>query len=68
MAKRRANPIRHGFTHFEVLLEPVRFALTEEPARLLENSDYLWYNPALDTVGVPAPISTFLEKLSEMDP
>ena len=64
MAERAAPPIRHGFTHFELLLEPVCVALEEEPVQPLDNPDYLWYKSALDRVGVPAPVSAFLENLT----
>jgi A/G-specific adenine glycosylase len=65
MARRQAEPIRHGFTHFELVLEPVRIALASEPGRPLDNQHYLWYKPAVDKVGVPAPVSAFLQNLSE---
>ncbi len=67
MTERRADPIRHGFTHFELILEPVRIALVDRPIESLENPDYLWYKPARSRVGVPAPISAFLDNLSGTD-
>jgi len=67
MVRREAEAIRHGFSHFELLIEPVRILLADEPARALDNQQFVWYNPALDKVGVPAPVSAFLKKLNEAD-
>jgi A/G-specific adenine glycosylase len=67
LTERGADPIRHGFTHFELILEPVRITLVDGPTEALDNADYLWYKPARTRVGVPAPISAFLNNLSEMD-
>ncbi len=64
MAQRQADPIRHGFTHFQLILEPVRITLAGDPARALDKEHYLWYNPAVDRVGVPAPIGAFLAQFT----
>jgi A/G-specific adenine glycosylase len=67
MAARKAGPIRHGFTHFELILEPMHVALQEDPGLPLDDPNYLWYKPALDRVGVPAPVSAYLESLADED-
>jgi A/G-specific adenine glycosylase len=61
--------IVHGFTHFELELEPVRLRLSGEAAALREQADRRWINMAADTLpGLPAPIAKLLARLRQPDP
>lgn len=37
-------PVRHGFTHFELEITPLRARLEQAPARVLESDRWVWYN------------------------
>ncbi|MGD9386736.1 MAG: A/G-specific adenine glycosylase [Gammaproteobacteria bacterium] len=37
-------PVRHGFTHFELEITPLRARLELPPARVLESDRWVWYN------------------------
>ncbi|NGP53369.1 A/G-specific adenine glycosylase [Thioalkalivibrio sp. XN8] len=36
--------VRHGFTHFELEITPLRARLERAPARVLESDRWVWYN------------------------
>jgi A/G-specific adenine glycosylase len=38
------EPVRHGFTHFELEIRPLRARLEQSPARLMESDRWVWYN------------------------
>ncbi len=57
-------PIEHAFTHFDLRLEPVVLELQGVPRRVMDDGEWLWYNPAHELdVGVAAPIATLLSSL-----
>ena len=56
-------PVMHGFTHFELEIQPVSVTLSDTVA-VLEPANTLWYNPGQPLgIGVPAPVSRILETL-----
>jgi A/G-specific adenine glycosylase len=57
-------PLRHGFTHFELQLEPLRLRLTGDASGLREQAGQRWINMAADTLpGLPAPVARLLARL-----
>jgi A/G-specific adenine glycosylase len=56
--------IEHGFTHFDLDIEPKLVRLAAGPRTVMDRDDRLWYKPGTDVaVGVPAPIAALLESL-----
>ena len=60
---------RHVFTHFDLDIQPLHLRLGVGPMPIavpgiMDDPDLLWYNPkAPARIGLPAPISTLLERL-----
>jgi A/G-specific adenine glycosylase len=60
------EPVSHGFTHFELELQPLRLRLSGDAGRLREQSDQRWINMAADALpGLPAPIAKLLARLRQ---
>ena len=60
-------PLRHGFTHFDLEITPIR-ARCDGLAGVMEGGELLWYNarePA--RVGLPAPIALLLSRQASPD-
>jgi A/G-specific adenine glycosylase len=58
---RAAEPLRHAFTHFDLLIHPLWVGMTDT-ASVAEAADALWYNAAHPaSVGLPAPIAQLLK-------
>jgi A/G-specific adenine glycosylase len=57
--------IAHGFTHYRLQLQPVRWREVALRARVADNGDLRWVAPAeLASLGIPAPIRKLLEATS----
>ena len=57
-------PIRHGFTHFELLIHPRRFRVTAPGDGIMDAGGHLWYNPAEPpNIGLPAVVSRLLASI-----
>ncbi len=55
-----AEPLRHGFTHFDLLIRP--FEVRCEGATGVQEPGDLWYNPRRPQgIGVPAPVRVLLQ-------
>ncbi len=55
------EPLRHGFTHFELLIRPRRYRLTGPVDGVMDGDSHLWYNPLEpQPVGLPAAIRRLL--------
>jgi A/G-specific adenine glycosylase len=55
--------IEHGFTHFDLRLNPLRVRCTPAPG-VRESDDRLWYSLAMPPkVGLPQPIHRLLERM-----
>ncbi|MBS0375719.1 MAG: A/G-specific adenine glycosylase [Proteobacteria bacterium] len=62
---RSLPPIRHGFTHFELEIEPVLVTLPRSRAAV-EQGDATWYNSrAPRRLGLAAPVAALLVALEE---
>ena len=56
------NPLKHGFSHFELVIHPLAIRLDAAPDALMDRDGWLWYNPAQEAlVGVAAPIAVLLQ-------
>jgi A/G-specific adenine glycosylase len=65
LAARRLATIPHGFTHFDLELEPWLVELDGAPAGIRDGDEWSWHAPGEPlAVGVPAPIATLLNSLA----
>ena len=58
------DDIPHTFSHFRLIIKPLLLTLSSEPAAIMENKGWHWYD--LDKpseLGLAAPVLTILEKL-----
>jgi A/G-specific adenine glycosylase len=56
-------PIRHGFTHFTLDIQPV-LCLVEKTVTALAEPSYRWFSPRdLEQAGMPAPVKRVLQTL-----
>ncbi|MCC5869340.1 MAG: A/G-specific adenine glycosylase [Gammaproteobacteria bacterium] len=54
--------LRHAFTHFELEIEPVHVRV--EARGVMDDGEYLWYNPQdPQRLGLAAPVATLLHSL-----
>ncbi|MEJ2513653.1 MAG: A/G-specific adenine glycosylase [Gammaproteobacteria bacterium] len=61
-------PLRHGFTHFELEITPVRARLLEGAGGLMEADRWVWYNPRSPArLGLAAVVSRLLEHSIESE-
>jgi A/G-specific adenine glycosylase len=63
--ERALATIEHGFTHFDLDLEPRWLRLAAEPRVVQDRDDFLWHRPSTaPAVGVPAPIAALFGTLA----
>lgn len=61
--------IRHGFTHFELDIEPIYAKLGGAGAAVMEGPERLWYDVGhRNRPGVPVPVKKLLDRLRDEDP
>jgi A/G-specific adenine glycosylase len=54
--------IAHGFSHYRLLLQPLRWTGVAAATRVDDNAHMRWVEPAeLSSLGIPAPIRTLIE-------
>jgi A/G-specific adenine glycosylase len=54
-------PVAHGFTHYRLLLQPLRWREVAAAAAVADNGDLRWVAPAeFDSLGIPAPVRKLL--------
>ena len=58
------EPIRHGFSHFELQIRPVRLAIDAPLPEIRDASQWRWSDGA-QAPGMPAPIRRLLESMLE---
>lgn len=57
------HPLRHGFTHFELEITPIRVRVAGGSARIMDDGAVIWYKTgAGHKAGVPAPVHRLLNK------
>ena len=58
------DPIRHGFTHFELNIQPILCDLTGSNDQIMDGTDFLWYNQTSDNkIGIPAAAAKIFNQL-----
>ena len=56
--------MRHGFTHFDLVITPVKFTVSTMDDCTMDAEEYLWYNVSdPQSVGLPAAINKLLSRL-----
>jgi A/G-specific adenine glycosylase len=64
-AERALATIEHGFTHFDLDLEPRWLRLAAAPRVVQDRDDFLWHMPsAAPSVGIPAPVAALFGSLT----
>ena len=64
-AERALATIEHGFTHFDLDLEPRWLRLAAGPRVVQDRDDFLWHRPsAAPAVGIPAPVAALFGTLA----
>jgi A/G-specific adenine glycosylase len=64
-AERALATIAHGFTHFDLDLEPRWLRLAAAPRVVQDRDDFLWHRPsAAPSVGIPAPVAALFGALT----
>lgn len=59
---------RHKFSHFELVMWPLRLRLRGDPALIADADRYLWHKTdEVHSLGLPAPIARLLQELDEVD-
>ena len=54
-------PVAHGFTHYRLQLQPLRWREVAARAAVADNGDLRWVAPGeLDSLGIPAPVRKLL--------
>lgn len=62
-------PIRHGFTHFQLDITPVRYFVARTAPAVADSGRWLWYSIAdPEEVGLSAPVRKLLAKLASAKP
>lgn len=59
---RAVEPIKHGFTHFELTIQPLLVNVLGSAPEVCESGQQIWYKPAEDREkpALPAPLSKLL--------
>jgi A/G-specific adenine glycosylase len=52
--------LRHGFSHFNLLIRPLRARVLTQDAAVMEGGGYVWYNGRSRAHGLAAPIRRLL--------
>jgi A/G-specific adenine glycosylase len=65
--RQRLDPLRHGFTHFDLDIQPIRLRVCDE-SNPGNRPDRVWYRhtvckPAGNVLALPAPVQKLLDKL-----
>ena len=61
------STVKHGFTHFDLLIVPHLCDVTIIKHRIIDGEHYLWYNPhAGKIVGLPAAVAHIFNILEEV--
>ena len=62
-------PVRHGFTHFELLIQPYRYRIVDPGGGVLDDNTHIWYNPKEpQPVGLPEVIKRLVNSIQHETP
>ncbi|HEV2212170.1 MAG TPA: A/G-specific adenine glycosylase, partial [Gammaproteobacteria bacterium] len=56
-------PLRHGFSHYNLDIEPVLVELAAPLPRARDSADELWYQEGKARLGLAAPVRKLLKRL-----
>ena len=56
------KPVRHGFSHFELEIQPIHLTVSTPPAEIMEGDQWRWHDGA-QALGMPAPIRRLVESM-----
>ncbi len=61
---KKLKNIKHGFTHFELHIQPVECPVIGQHDRVMDDDNYIWYNPFSDAaIALPAAVSKIFKQL-----
>jgi A/G-specific adenine glycosylase len=60
------STFRHTFSHFHLDITPLRVAVKDPAASMMEEGRYLWYNGARHNLGLAAPVKRLIEQIDEL--
>ena len=61
-------PLRHGFSHYQLDIQPVRCRLDSPPATIMAAGRQLWYNlREPEPIGLPRPVTRLLRYAGSSD-
>ncbi len=63
-ATKKLPLIEHGFTHFDLSIQPLRARVHGQSTASVETAGRLWYKPGEILPGVPAPVRKLLEQVT----
>ena len=55
-------PMRHGFSHFDLEIRPIRLAVNRQAGAIRDAAGWLWHD-GTQPIGLPAPIRRLLEQV-----
>ena len=56
------KPVRHGFSHFELEIQPIHLTVSIPPAGIREDDQWRWHD-GVQELGMPAPIRRLVESM-----
>jgi A/G-specific adenine glycosylase len=59
--------LRHRFSHFELVITPVRLTPTEPKFSIRESDNLLWVSPKSPGGGLPAPVNCLIKQFISND-
>ena len=60
--------VRHTFSHFHLDITPVRASADNHTQRVMEGTEWVWYNESSALGGLPAPVARLLGRVNAMNP
>ncbi len=62
-------PVRHVFSHFQLLIIPVRIEVSMYRQRIMEAEGFLWYNSDTEhKIGMAAPVQRIVQRVLQQAP
>ena len=61
------SPLKHSFSHFNLLIQPVIARLTKSPAQVAE-TNHMWYSiEKKQQAGLPAPMNRLMKEIAKLN-
>ena len=59
--------LQHAFSHFRLVIQPIRAQVTPSGDKVLESAPTVWYDPETpQRLGLPGPVKTLIEQLRSL--